>query len=113
PATEKKIVDVMPDRFPIPCSPRSWTNRIGFAQVLSAKRLSSLESAKPAEGADYCIWLPAAPAAGGRVLTDDTVAYVVNAHNQDAQSSSSIVVTMRSEERRVGKEWSSGRSPGH
>ena len=29
-------------------------------------------------------------------MTEDTVAYVVNAHNQDAQSSSSIVVTMNS-----------------
>src|SRR5438094_825586 len=94
PDSDEKILDVMRDEFRIRFSPQSWTIRIGSAQVLSAKRLSSLESARPAEGADYCIWLPAAPAAAGRVLTDDTVAYVVNAHNQDAQSSSSIVVTM-------------------
>ena len=96
PDSDEKILDVMRDEFRIRFSPQSWTIRIGSAQVLSAKRLSSLESARPAEGADYCIWLPAAPAAAGRVLTDDTVGYVVNAHNQDAQSSSSIVVTMNS-----------------
>ena len=96
PDSDEKILDVMRDEFRIRFSPQSWTIRIGSAQVLSTKRLSSLESARPAEGADYCIWLPAAPTAAGRVLTEDTVAYVVNAHNQDAQSSSSIVVTMNS-----------------
>ena len=94
PDSDEKILDVMRDEFRIRFTPQSWANRISAAQVLSAKRLSSLESARPAEGADYCIWLPAAPSAVSRLLTDDAIAYVVAPHNQDTQSSSSIVVTM-------------------
>src|SRR5438093_3141634 len=71
PDSDERIVDVMRDEFRIRFAMESWTNRIGAAQVLSAKKLSSLESARPPEGADYCIWLPAAPAAARRLLTDD------------------------------------------
>src|SRR5207247_4449256 len=63
PDSDEKIVDVMRDEFRLRFTPQSWANRIGAAQVLSAKRLSSLNSARPAEGDDYCIWLLAAPSA--------------------------------------------------
>ena len=71
-----------------------WTGRIGAAQVLFAKRLSTLESARPADGADYCIWLPATASAAARLLMDDSVDYTITAHNQDGQSSTSIVFGM-------------------
>ncbi len=96
PDSDERIVDVMREEFRIRFTMQSWTNRIGAAQVLSAKRLSSLETAKPSDGADYCIWLPAAPAAARRLLADDAVAYVVTPHDQDAQSATSITVKFNS-----------------
>ncbi len=90
PDPEEKIVDVVRDEFRLGFTAQLWTGRIGNAQVLSAKRLSTLGSAHPADGADYCIWLPAAADSAGRLLSQEPVAYSVMAHNQDGQSSTSI-----------------------
>ena len=94
PEPEEKIVDVVRDEFRISFAPQTWTGRIGAAQVLYAKRISSLEAAKPAEGADYCMWLPGSADIAPRLLTDDPVAYGINARNQDGQSSTSIDISM-------------------
>jgi hypothetical protein len=93
PEPDEKIVDVVRDEFRIHFAPQAWTGHIDAAQVLYAKRMTKLETAKPAEGADYCIWLP-----GGanveRLLSDDPIAYSVAARNQDAQSSTTIDLSM-------------------
>jgi len=94
PDPDEKILDVARDEFRIRFAPQTWTGRIGAAQVLFAKRLSTLESARPADGADYCIWLPATASAAPHVLTDDPVEYAITVHNQDGQSSTSIVFSM-------------------
>ena len=94
PDPEEKIIDVVRDEFRIGFAPQTWTGRIGAAQVLSAKRISTLASAKPAEGADYCIWLPTAASSAALLLSDNAIAYDVKARNQDAQSSTSIDFSM-------------------
>ena len=94
PEPEEKIVDVVRDEFRLSFAPQTWSGRIGVAQVLYAKRISSLEAAKPAEGADYCMWLPGSADTAPRLLTNDPVAYGVTARNQDGQSSTSIDVSM-------------------
>jgi hypothetical protein len=97
PDADERIVNVLQDEFRIRFAPQSWTGRIGNAQVLSAKRLSSLESATPGAGADYCVWLPDANAAnyllgGARA---EPVIYDVAVHDQDGQSATSITFRMR------------------
>ena len=95
PDPEEKLIDVIRDEFRIGFAPQTWTSRIGAAQVLSGKRITSLESAKPAEGADYCMWLPATAISAARLLSDDPVAYDVKTHSQDGQSSTSIDFIMK------------------
>jgi hypothetical protein len=90
PDPEEKIVDVVRDEFRLGFAPQSWTGRVGAAQVLTGKRMSALESAKPAEGADYCVWLPATASAAPRVLSNDPIVYGITTHNQDGQSATSI-----------------------
>lgn len=90
PDPEEKIVDVVRDEFRLGFAPQSWAGRISAAQVLSGKRISALASAKPAEGADYCIWLPGTAIAASRVLSGDPIVYGITAHNQDGQSGTSI-----------------------
>src|SRR2546425_1333841 len=94
PDPDEKILDVARDEFRIRFASRTWTGRIGAAQVLFAKRLSTLESARPADGADYCVWLPGSASSATHLLMDEPVAYAVTAHNQDGQSSTSIVFSM-------------------
>jgi hypothetical protein len=98
PDPEEKIIDVVRDEFRVGFTPQTWTGRIGAAQVLSAKRISTLEAAKPAEGADYCIWLPGAATAAARLLSEDPITYDVMTHNRDGQSSTSIDFVMNTPE---------------
>ena len=93
PEPDEKIVDIIRDEFRIYFAPQAWTGRIGAAQVLYAKAMARLESAKPAEGADYCMWLPGAGSAE-RLLSDDPIAYSMAARNQDGQSSTTIDLSM-------------------
>jgi hypothetical protein len=98
PDPEEKILDVVRDEFRIGFAPKTWTGRIGSAQVLSAKRISTLEAAKPADGADYCIWLPGTASSAVHMLSDDPIVYGVTAHNQDGQSSTSLDFIMKTPE---------------
>ena len=90
PDAEEKLIDVVRDEFRMGFASQSWTGRIGAAQVLSAKRMTTLGSAHPADGADYCIWLPATDSSAGQLLSDEPVAYTVTVRNQDGQSSTTI-----------------------
>ena len=98
PDSDEKILDVVREEFRIHFAPQPWTGRIGAAEVLSGKKLSSLASAAPASGADYCVWLPGAPSSVNDLLAnhpDVPITYAVTAHDQDGQSSTSIVFDMR------------------
>ena len=57
----------------------------------------SLESANPATGVDYCIWLPGAPTNTNKLLAsdrDEPVTYSVTAHDQDGLSPTSIIINI-------------------
>jgi hypothetical protein len=97
PDPDEKLVDIARDDFRIRFNPQTWAGRIGAAEVLSARQLSSLTTFTPAAGADYCVWLPGAGNAVNRLLSNsgDPVAYLVTAHDRDGQSSTSIVFEMR------------------
>jgi hypothetical protein len=93
PDADEKILDVLRDEFRIRFAPQTWTGRLGSIQVLLGKRMVSLESANPAAGVDYCIWMPGAPSVDNHLLTDDpaeSVMYAITTHDADAQSPTSI-----------------------
>ena len=89
-------MDVLREEFRIRFAPPAWTGRIGSAQVLTGRQMSSLDSAKPATGADYCVWLPGGNAAQALLETEPVggVHYSVSAHDADNQSSTSINFNM-------------------
>ena len=91
PDSDEKVADVLRDDFRIRFA-QSWTNRIGSAQALYGRQILNLDSAKPAEGADYCIWLAGAGGSSHRLLDDgnDPVQYSITLHDRDDQSSTSI-----------------------
>jgi hypothetical protein len=90
PDAEEKVLDVLREDFRLRFTPQSWSGRIGNSQVLSAKRMTPLGSARPAEGADYCIWLPGAASSVRYLLSDQPVEYSITPRNQDSQSTTSI-----------------------
>ena len=98
PDPDEKLLDVTRDEFRIRFSPQTWMGRIGAIQVLSAKRMSSVESPSPAAGVDYCIWLPGASASAEHLpaANSDGVTYIVTPHDQDARSPASIVFNFNS-----------------
>ena len=96
PDSDEKIVDVLRDDFRIRFA-QSWTGKIGSAQALYGRQMSSLDSAKPAEGADYCIWLAAAGDSSRRLLSDsdDPIQYSITVHDRDNQSATSIALDLQ------------------
>src|SRR5439155_895154 len=80
PDSDEKLVDVVRDEFRIRFTPQSWTGKIGASQVLSARRLTSLESSSPVATADSCVWFPGSSGSGNRLLAADSsepIAYFV------------------------------------
>jgi hypothetical protein len=95
PDSDEKIVDVLREDFRIRFA-QSWANRIGSAQALYGRQILNLDSAKPAEGADYCIWLAGAGGSSRRLLDDaDSIQNSITVHDRDNQSSTSIALDMR------------------
>jgi hypothetical protein len=93
PDSEERLSDVLRDEFRMRFAPQSWTGHIGSAQILSARRLSSLASATPSPGADSCVWLPGDAGAASRLLASEPaepVNYAITARDQDGQSSTSV-----------------------
>ena len=90
PDSDEKVLNVARDEFRMVFPRQSWTGRIGGAQVLFSKRISTLTAAKPPDGADYCIWLPGASSLASRALSEEPIGYSITAHDQDGQSSTSI-----------------------
>src|SRR5262249_1880547 len=96
PDSDEKLLDILREEFRIRFSPQTWTGRIGSAQVFSGRQMSSLDSAKPAAGADYCVWLPGGSAAPALLSAspDVGVQYSIAAHDADGQSSTSITFNL-------------------
>jgi hypothetical protein len=97
PDPDERVLNLLREEFRIRFAPQAWSGRLGAAQVLSGRQLSSLDSAKPAAGADFCVWLPAGASAAQPLLsTDAMVVYSVTARDGDSQSSTSITFDMKS-----------------
>jgi hypothetical protein len=96
PDSDEKILEILRDEFRIRFA-QNWASRIGSAQVLYGRQILSLDSAKPAEGADYCVWLAGSAGSANRLLGngDDSVQYSINVHDRDNQSSTSIVFDLK------------------
>ena len=91
PDADEKILDVVREEFRISFSPQSWAGRMGISRGLSGGQISNLDSFNPSPTADYCIWLPASSR-----VAEDAATYSVTAHDQDAQSPTSISFDIRS-----------------
>ena len=98
PDSDERILDLVRDEFRIRFAAEKWTGRIGAAEVLYRRQLSSLQSASATGGADFCVWLPGSASTIDHLLANDPtepVKYSVMAHDQDGQSSTSIVFDIR------------------
>lgn len=97
PDPDERMVNLLREEFRIRFASQMWNGRLGVAQVLSGRQLSSLDAAKPAAGADFCVWLPAGASAAQPLLSNDApVVYSVTARDGDNQSSTSITFDMKS-----------------
>jgi hypothetical protein len=98
PDADEKMLDLARNEFRIRFSPQSWGGKIAAAQVLSAQRLTSLESSNATPGADYCIWLPGASSVRSLLSSEsgDSVVYSLVPHDQDSQTSTSITFEINS-----------------
>ncbi len=99
PDSDEKLVDLGRDEFRLRFNSKTWSGRMAAPEVLSERKLSSLESSSPPAGANYCVWLPGDASSAGLLLANDPlepVAYSMTAHDQDGQSSTSIVFDVRS-----------------
>jgi hypothetical protein len=95
PDSDEKLLNILRSEFRIRFASQAWAGRIGAAQVLSGRSLSSLESAHPGAGADYCVWLPGSVSDAQSLLSSDAaVMYSISVHDPDGQSSTSIVFNM-------------------
>jgi hypothetical protein len=96
PDSDEKILDVLRDEFRIRFA-QNWANRIASAQVLYGRQIVSLDSAKPVEGADYCVWLAGAAGSTTRVVGNDdgAIQYSITVHDRDNQSSTSIAFDLK------------------
>jgi hypothetical protein len=90
PDSDEKLLSILREEFRIRLNPQTWTGRIGAAQVLSGRQMTSLDRAQPAAGADYCVWLPASAPAAQALLSGDSAVYSVSAHDPDGQSGTSV-----------------------
>src|SRR5262245_16861659 len=61
PDPDEKIADLQRDDIRIRFPASAWSGRIGSAQMLMSRQLTSLDSATPVTGLDSCVWLPGAP----------------------------------------------------
>jgi hypothetical protein len=99
PGYRSPLVDVGSAEFRIRFNPQVWAGRIASSQVVSNQKVAGLASAKPADGADYCVWSPGAGDMINRLLSDDPdkdVSYSVSGLDKGAgQSTASVSFVMK------------------
>jgi hypothetical protein len=93
------LLDVEKTEFRIRFVTQVWKDRIGSSQVLSDQRIASLQSARPSDGADYCVWSPGAANMASRLLSDEPdqdVAFSVTGLDRGAgQTTASVSIVMK------------------
>jgi hypothetical protein len=99
PGYRSSLVDAGNSEFRIRFNPQVWAGRIASSQVVSNQKVAGLASAKPADGADYCVWSPGAGDLVNRLLSDEPdkdVSYSVSGLDKGAgQSTASISFVMK------------------
>jgi len=99
PGYRSALVDVGDLEFRIRFSPQVWVGRIASSQVISNQKVAGLASAKPADGADYCVWSPGGVDMVNRLLSeepDKDVSYSVSGIDRGAgQSTASVSFVMK------------------
>jgi hypothetical protein len=99
PGYRSSLVDAGSSEFRIRFNPQVWAARIGSSQVISNQKVAGLAAAKPAEGADYCVWSPGGADLINRLLSDEPdkdVSYAVSGLDKGAgQSTASISFVMK------------------
>jgi hypothetical protein len=99
PAYRSQILDAGKSDFRIRFNAQAWMDRLGSSQVLSNQRIASLQSAKPQDGADYCVWSPGSSDMISRLLSeepDKEVSYSVTGTDKGAgQSAASVNFVMK------------------
>jgi hypothetical protein len=99
PAYRSPLVDAGNSEFRIRFNPQVWVGRITSSQVVSNQKVAGLASAKPADGADYCVWSPGAGDMLNRLLSDEPdkdVSYSVSGVDRGAgQSTASVSFVMK------------------
>ena len=99
PGYRSPLVDAGNSEFRIRFNPQVWVGRIASSQVVSNQKVAGLASAKPAEGADYCVWSPGAGDMINRLLSDEPdkdVSYSVSGLDRGAgQSTASVSFVMK------------------
>jgi hypothetical protein len=98
PALRSKIMDVGKNEFRIRFNPKAWTGKIGSVQVLTDQKLSSRQTVRLRDGADYCAWRPENAGAADRLLAvepDEDILYYVEGTDRNFQFPVMIVFDMR------------------
>jgi hypothetical protein len=99
PGYRSMLVEVGNSEFRIRFNPQVWVGRIASSQVVSNQKVAGLASAKPADGADYCVWSPGAGDMINRLLSDEPdkdVSYSVSGLDKGAgQSTASVSFAMK------------------
>jgi hypothetical protein len=98
PDGSSKLVDVARSEFRIRFSPKTWTDRIGTAQVISDQKMSPLLAARPPANADYCVWQPATATLALRLMgsePDQNVDFAVRVSEGDRLSATSVIFEMK------------------
>ena len=99
PPYRSMLVDSGNSEFRIRFNPQTWVGRITSSQVVSAQKVAGLATAKPADGADYCVWSPGAGDMINRLLSDEPdkdVSYSVSGLDRGAgQSTASVSFVMK------------------
>ena len=99
PGIRSLLMDVEKTEFRVRFSSQVWKDRIGSSQVISDQGIASLQTARPSNGADYCVWSPGAANMSSRLLSDDPdqdVAYSVSGLDRGtAQSVASVTIAMK------------------
>jgi len=76
PAPASKLAEADSTEFRIRFNAQAWTSKIGSPQLLTDKKLSSADAAKPPARTDCCSWSPASAALAPRALGNDPDANV-------------------------------------
>ncbi len=107
PGAGSKMVDAGRSEFRLLFSPQTWTGKIGAPVLLSDQKMSGLQSARPPEGVDCCVWRPEDPnLTEDRLLDPDgaTVLFSLEVPARDGQSAPSIVIGIGTREGiRIGR----------